>query len=616
MNNVVVKPMSAVVDANEWNAERIDLLKRTICRGASNDELDLFLNICKRTQLDPFQKQIYAVKRWDNGLKREVMSAQTSIDGLRLIAERSGQYDGQEGPFWCGKDGVWVDVWLKDECPSASKVLVFKKGSSRGVSAVAHFPEHAQYKKDGTLMKQWQEMPALMLAKCFDASTEILTTNGFEKFSQVTGKILQVTPNGLEVTESKPFVQNYSGPMVTFQSDDLNFMVTPNHTMITHIGKMDASVLFDLARTRSNIKIPRVVSNTNKDNENITDQQIVLTAAFLTDGTITSGRAFHVKVSRQRKVSLLKAVGGYESLRAEAKRGAIAVTESRDIRTQNDYAVFAYPRSAYSWLGSDKETFQPSKVLSLSRRQAKLFVDHMVFFDGHQNRKTGVRRFYSSRMSHVNLFELAAIQAGYTVSNISERTSDISTAPNYSVTISDRDCIPVKKWMTTSSPQGREYRGLEMIDNPTDKVWCVTVPSGEIIVRRNGFAMRCGNCAESLALRKAFPNDLAGLYSVEEFPPPVLDKTRAPLVELPQAQVSEVPEVPEVKLATTVDLNAQWVVPSGSLKGKHLFEIGVLECGEYIKKVESRLSLPEFPEDARPQAVDIIKHMRIYIDSV
>lgn len=159
----------AVRDEHHFSEAQVELIRRTICKNATDDELRFFLYQCSRTGLDPMTRQVFAIKRWDATLQREVMSIQTSIDGLRLIAERTGKYVGQLGPLWCGIDGVWHDVWLSSTLPFAGRVAVLRNDFKEPLWSVARFESYAQRKKDGTLFSLWEKMPDLMIAKCAES---------------------------------------------------------------------------------------------------------------------------------------------------------------------------------------------------------------------------------------------------------------------------------------------------------------------------------------------------------------------------------------------------------------------------------------------------------------
>lgn len=175
MPDMLPQPIQPARDIalHEWNKEYAQLIKATVLqpsdREATPVELALFAEQVQRTGLNPFLGQIHAVFRFDGRLKREVMRVQVGIDGFRLVAERTGKYEGQTPVEWCDSEGNWTDVWLKPGKPAAARVGVYKTGRREATMAVAHWSEYAQKNRKGELMGRWVEGPANQIAKCAEA---------------------------------------------------------------------------------------------------------------------------------------------------------------------------------------------------------------------------------------------------------------------------------------------------------------------------------------------------------------------------------------------------------------------------------------------------------------
>lgn len=154
-------------DSATFSESEIATIKQTIAPNLTNEELSLFVSTCKRTGLDPFSRQIYVTaSEWTDkrGQVQRKISIQATVDGFRVIAERSGKYAGQVGPLWCGNDGAWVDVWLKRDPPQAAKVGVLRQDFKEPIWAVALFES---YRQDRSPV--WNKMPEQMLAKCAES---------------------------------------------------------------------------------------------------------------------------------------------------------------------------------------------------------------------------------------------------------------------------------------------------------------------------------------------------------------------------------------------------------------------------------------------------------------
>lgn len=151
------------IELKKYDRDQIELLKSTICKGSTDDEFKLFLHACQHTGLDPFMRQIYAVKRWDSQAKREAMVIQVGIDGYRLVAERTGRYAPGPEPTYtydAQNNLVSATAYVKKQT---------QDGTWHTVSATAFFNEYCQRTKDGNPMAMWRTMPHGQLAKCAES---------------------------------------------------------------------------------------------------------------------------------------------------------------------------------------------------------------------------------------------------------------------------------------------------------------------------------------------------------------------------------------------------------------------------------------------------------------
>lgn len=161
-------------DQNTWNPEERALVEaaglvhtdaqtgqKTLAERAT---VAAFLQHCARTGLDPIARQIYSIARKSKGqLKWQI---QISIDGARLVAERSGQYEGQTTPEFTADGITWTQVWLSKEFPAAARVGVYRRGFREPLYAVALWDAYVQTTYKGDVTEMWRKMGPLMLAKC------------------------------------------------------------------------------------------------------------------------------------------------------------------------------------------------------------------------------------------------------------------------------------------------------------------------------------------------------------------------------------------------------------------------------------------------------------------
>jgi len=156
--------------------EQKNLIKSKISKHASDEEIAFFLELCKHTGLNPFANQIWLIPFWDKETKKNKYAPIVSIDGLRSLAQSTGEYDGQSEPLWIDSDGVEYKIWTKNVNPFACKISVYKKGVKNPTVGIAYFNMYAKENTDKESGRTYftgfwgtPQKSAHMIAKCAEA---------------------------------------------------------------------------------------------------------------------------------------------------------------------------------------------------------------------------------------------------------------------------------------------------------------------------------------------------------------------------------------------------------------------------------------------------------------
>lgn len=239
----------ALTVQQDFSRDQLKVIKATVAKATTMEQFLFFIEVCKHTGLSPFARQIYAVVRGSD------MTIQVSIDGYRVLAERTGKYAGQIGPEWCDETGEWKDVWLSSTPPVAARVGVLRRDFEKPIWGVAR---HAAYEQASSPL--WRKMPDVMLAKCaeslalrkaFPAQLSGLYTG--EEMAQADGPLSTPVVTETPHDESAPIVDSeiVSEAPQTPQNDE-----TSNHTDVS----TEAVSRRDMGHSEANSNLARLIA--------------------------------------------------------------------------------------------------------------------------------------------------------------------------------------------------------------------------------------------------------------------------------------------------------------------------------------------------------------------
>lgn len=337
-----------------------------------------------------------------------------------------------------------------------------------------------------------KELVGGSVAACYDDKTEILTNKGWKLFKDLDQTELVAQYNKDRTIEFvkpfKYFKDRYQGKMIKFNKNGykyIDIITTPNHKMVRDKnGQIDFFEAGDFSYQNRNGYSNRnylVISGKSKTESKDLTSLERLKIAFQADGSFPShpedytgerGKGFPIRFS----------------LKKERKKERLI---KLCIEANVEYKHSKYENGYYSFWINVSENFEKDfswvDLRDFSYQKAKDFIEELQFWDGHKPDGKNCICYTS-----INKFNIDILQGIACLAEIKSQYNE------YLDDRKDRQIIyrltfQLNKTLISGGGCVREeidYDGY---------VYCVSVPSKMIVVRRNNIVLICGNTEHSVA---------------------------------------------------------------------------------------------------------------------
>jgi thymidylate synthase ThyX len=420
---------------------------------------------------------------------------------------------------------------------------------------------------------------------CYDAKTEVLTQDGWKAWPDVDGSetfaTVEPASGSLEYQEAtEHFVGDYDGEMYRIRSEQVDLLVTPNHRMwvkahdtqankrgeepyrVRHaheiFGKRVAyqKTVTWRGQESGTVEIPGTKRVWQARNRETNTTRYYLGSEFpieefarflghwLSEGSLNG----HQICIAQNRGERLDAIA--ENIRAMGLPAYQVATGPGAVRTQS-----VTLRDSLEGCGRRAhEKRIPRYVHTWGPRILRIFLEAYVDGDGSRRKDSNHSVIYTTSAQMADELQVLAIKAGWSANiRIDDRTGLERVLPSGQRFRNARPCYTVSLVKTRTHPLVNHNGARNDSWQPyKGKVYCVKVPNGLLIVRRNGKPVVSGNTHELVRHRagSAFSQEslryvrLANIgFRVPPALEPVRDQVLAIVEQLEEFQVSAAAEL-------------------------------------------------------------------------